>query len=144
MNLSLLRLSVVGLATILATAGCGDSNIGDVAPVSGKVSVGGKPLTGGVITFVPDSTKGGGEYSPSGSIGPDGTYTLSTSGRGDAEAGGAPLGHYKVIILTQFPGMTAATPPTKIDPKYSNPSKTPLSVEVTEDATAGAYDFDIK
>lgn len=63
------------IATTLA--GCGDGRPERV-PVSGRVLIDGKPLEGGSIRFYP-----GDHRAASSSIGPDGTFALSTYERGD-------------------------------------------------------------
>ena len=54
-------------------------------------------------------------------------------------------GKYKVIVNTVMPptGKEAANP-VPIDPMYSNLSKTPFSIEVSDSAPAGAYDLSLK
>jgi hypothetical protein len=76
-------------------AGCRNADslpVLQVYEVKGKVLLAdGKPLTGGLISFVP---KGDLSVTPSGVIGSDGTFTLVTGGSGD----GAPPGEYKVRV----------------------------------------------
>jgi len=122
---------------ILFAGGCkkGDA-LPPLYPVSGKVTVGDTPLTGGVITFVPDATKDNKSiHSPSGMIGQDGTYTLLT-----ATKSGAPAGWYKVTIQTNIPGKESSV---AINPRYSDFMRTDLSAEVTANAPAGKYDFKV-
>ncbi|MFI5459698.1 MAG: carboxypeptidase-like regulatory domain-containing protein [Isosphaerales bacterium] len=60
--------------------------------IKGKVLLAdGKPLNGGLISFVPT---GGLPVTPSGVIESDGTFSLVTGGSGD----GAPPGDYKVRV----------------------------------------------
>jgi hypothetical protein len=148
----ILALAVVGLAAL----GCGDkSGVGKTEPVSGKVTLDDKPLTTGSVTYHPDEAKGNkSEFSPNGSIGEDGTYTLSTSTR-TGLATGAPPGWYKVTVSTMVPmggmgGQPMPQPggkppplpkPIPINPKYTDPAHTDLSVEVVESPAAGAYDL---
>jgi len=138
---------------LLAVGGCAKSE--PLFPVSGKATLKNAPLTAGMVTFVPDDAKGNKTKSnPSGKIGSDGTYTLTTEGKS-----GAPLGWYKVTVITDTPGMggpmtvdptpgkpaplggTSAGPP--IDPKYKDSAKTPLTIEVVAAPAAGAYDVKI-
>lgn len=67
---------------VAALAGCGGDKR---ASVSGKVTVGGKPLTGGNITFILVSDP---NRTTSGLIKPDGSYEVSD----------APVGECKVVI----------------------------------------------
>jgi len=145
-------LAVALVGSILVIGGCGKSE--PLYPVSGKVMHGKEPLTGGQVTFFPDASKGNtSKHSPTGKIGSDGTYTLTTDGKA-----GAPAGHYKVTVTAQTPGMSATPPgevgkpapltPTqgpKFDPKYSNEAQTPLTREVlTSGATPGHYDVTVQ
>jgi hypothetical protein len=83
------------VAVCAGLAGCGKSDslpVLKVYDVKGKVLLGdGKPLSSGSIYFVP---KGDLSVTPSGAIGPDGTFSLVTGGSGE----GAPPGEYKVRI----------------------------------------------
>jgi len=132
--------------------GCGSSE--KLYPVSGKVTVGDAPLDSGIITFVPDESKGNkSKHSPTGKIESGGKYTLSTDTRS-----GAPAGWYKVTVRADSPGMGGATQPdpnkpnatlpgapagVKIDPKYQDPSKTDVHIEVVTNSAEGKYDVKI-
>jgi hypothetical protein len=74
---------------MLVNAGCG-SKYPPTAQVKGKITINGKPVTTGRISFHPTT----GERPALGHIGPDGAYSLTTFERGD----GALLGHHKVSI----------------------------------------------
>jgi len=139
-------------AFFLGVAGCGKSE--PLYPVSGKVTHNKAPLKGGIITFLPDESKGNkSKFSPSGKIDNEGNYTLMTDGRA-----GAPAGHYKVTVNTEMPGMAATTPGdpgkpapltppggVKIAPKYKDVSQTPLTREVvTSGASPTHYDFTVE
>jgi len=150
---SVRRSGILALAAVvLAALVCGDKyGVGKTYPVSGKVTLDGKPLTTGSVTYHPDEAKGNKlEFSPNGTIGEDGSYTLSTSTR-TGLATGAPPGWYKVTVSTMAPmggmggqpgGKPAAMPkPIPINPKYTDPAHTDLSVEVVESPAAGAYDL---
>ena len=71
-----------------AILGCGDGRP-DVAAVSGRVTIDGKPLTKGAISFIPAKGRQAG-----GAIESDGRYELTCFEKGD----GAILGEYKVAI----------------------------------------------
>ena len=96
-------------------SGCGGNKF-DVAPVRGKVTCGGQPVTSGIVTFVPVAPEGGGEpgKAASGRIGPDGTFVLNTYETGD----GAIIGRHTVYYAPSEggdeeeseEGETAATP----------------------------------
>lgn len=85
-------LAVIGLALVLP--GCAKDAF-PTAPVKGKVTYQGQPVTGGTITLRP---LGGGGTSvnlgkpASGDVQPDGTFVLGTKGAGD----GAVIGKHEV------------------------------------------------
>src|SRR5262245_19042267 len=94
--------SVVALLFCLSFSlaiGCGKSE--PLYPVSWKVlDAKGEPLKEGIVTYVPDESKGNkAKSNPFGKIS-DGNYTLTTAGRS-----GAPAGHYKITIQADMPGM---------------------------------------
>lgn len=67
---------------LFAVAGCGPSGP-DLVPVSGTVAfANGKPVSGGVIEFAPETGP-----AARGAIGPDGRFTLTTGDRPGAVAG---------------------------------------------------------
>jgi hypothetical protein len=72
--------------------GCGKS--AELGKVRGKVTHNGKPVTKGTITFLPENTQ---ERAASGTIGSDGSYTLTTYKQGD----GAVLGRHRVSIVSR-------------------------------------------
>jgi hypothetical protein len=120
------------LLIVLFLSGCG----GRVA-VSGKVTVGDKPLTNGNIVFVPDRDKGNTSLAePRGTIDDQGHYELSTDGKK-----GAPPGWYKVCVVSAVDAIPDIRKPTKtqspIDERYATAARTDLSVEVP----AGPFDF---
>ena len=121
---------------LIALVGCGGLR---VVPVSGKVTLDGKPLKGAVVSFNPDQAKGNNQrVSSTGRINQDGQYEIYTDD-GSKVRKGAPLGWYKVTFLTGLPGSA----PVEIDSKYLDVGKTPLSVEVVADPEPNAYDFKV-
>src|SRR6266542_622279 len=84
-----------------AALGCGDSSgAGKLVPVVGKITVAGKPLTTGSVSFRPDKTKGNtSQHEPAGDIDAEGNYKLYT-----AMKEGAPPGHYQVLVISAEPG----------------------------------------
>src|SRR5262245_43577043 len=96
------RLSIIlcGGVVLWAGPGCADrSGVGKTVPVTGKVYLGDRPLPTGSVSFRPDASKGNtSTWEPSGDIGPDGTYKLSTNGKP-----GAPPGWYRVIVAADVP-----------------------------------------
>ena len=75
-------------ALLTALAGCGGGP--KIVPVSGTVTVDGKPLTQGYIQVVPNG------WRPAvAKIGPDGRFTLTTTDAND----GCPVGTHDVAII---------------------------------------------
>jgi hypothetical protein len=119
------------LTTLLATAamgllsGCGEAKP-KTAPVHGKITFDGQPLTTGNIMFIPDPT---GQYSM-GYIAADGTYSLTTFVDGD----GALLGNHRVMITAVKDNgpESAALPLTPT--RYSNDRTSGLTAQVKEQA----------
>jgi hypothetical protein len=118
-----------GLVLVASAALAGCSGRSDALPayqvydVKGKVLLAdGTPLSGGLITLVP---KGDLPVSPSGEIGPDGTFSIVTGGSGQ----GAPAGEYKVRIETpQIPRAKNKKP--LVPPKYNDEDSSNLAVTV--------------
>jgi hypothetical protein len=77
----------------LAALGCGDRPAAPLAGVRGLVTFRGAPLPGGLVVFTPDDEYGGRGACATGTIGPDGRYTLAT----DGAAGVAP-GKHRVTV----------------------------------------------
>jgi hypothetical protein len=77
----------VWLILVATVAGCGSDL--DLAPVTGRVTFNGKPVTEGEITFLPDNGP-----QAAGMIQPDGTFRLTTLSPGD----GAVVGRHQVSI----------------------------------------------
>ncbi len=150
-------IGLVALLQIAAlAAGCGGAPEEDsvdarlakleaLVPVSGVVTVGGEPLPGVVVTFIPE------EWAPAhGETDEDGRYTLETAARP-----GAIPGRYKVSMSYLVaadgrvlgleprsgfvPDPAVATAVEKFPPEYASPEKTPLTAEVRPDG--GDIDF---
>lgn len=128
------------LGGLLLLSGCGGGAAS--TPVTGHVTLNGKPMTSGTVTFVPNKAKGNtsGEE-PLGEINAQGEYTLQTRGKP-----GAALGWYKVTVASTGPITPDNTsPPTKsiINTTYTNPMTTTLEKEVVEKPAPGAYDLQV-
>lgn len=137
-------LALVCLGGGIVLAGCSKKDgPGKLVPVSGKVTLNGKPLTAGTVSFVADSKKGNtSKHFPGGQLSADGTYELKTDG-----ATGAPLGVFKVTIMNMdFKQMVEGKkkPDVTIPPAYTTPDSTPVSKEVVESPAPGAYDINLK
>jgi hypothetical protein len=118
---------------LFALLGCGDS-VGKCYPVAGKVTFKGILLKDAEVIFVPDLEKGNkSKVSAFGKTGQDGTFTLTTQGRE-----GAPIGWYKVVVMTVYPGGPAN--PVAIPERYTRPRETDLSLEVVSSPSQDAYE----
>lgn len=139
------------LALALLAAGCGDSSgVGRTVPVSGRITVGGAPLTAAstVVLFKPDAARGNtSPWEPTGTVDGEGKYTLNTRGRR-----GAPPGWYKVIVTavearaiepTKGPRTKLPIPKTLVPARYGQAVTTPLAVEVVDGPAPDAYDLKI-
>jgi hypothetical protein len=90
-------ISMMAVGCLVLLAGC--SSRPATAPVHGKITVGGKPVTAGKITFHPTAGR-----SSLGTIAADGTYSLTTFSPGD----GALVGKHRVTIeATRITGPAA-------------------------------------
>jgi hypothetical protein len=117
-----------------ALAGCGDRRVGACLPVQGKVTLGGRPLVGGTVSFIPldgDVSRPRSE----GNVDAQGNYSLKTAGKQ-----GAPAGKYRVILTTSGEDKNQDT---LFNPVYSHTEKSPLEKQVAQDAAPGAYDLDL-
>lgn len=119
------RVGLVVAAWCTLIVGCSKS---DFATVTGQVSLDGKLLDGGAITFVPE-TSGPLAY---GDVAPDGTYSLQSSG---SQQGLRP-GKYVATVSYRngrpSPGMTLAQIQAleKVPIRYTTPETSELSEEV--------------
>lgn len=133
--------------------GCGQKEV-SLAPVTGKVTVDGQPLTSGTVSLILDVPLGneGAEEAgrattiglSGGKIGSDGTYKIYTGGKE-----GAPLGKYKVRIIppqteTKEDKEGKEAPDIGYKKDYTDANKTPLHIEVVASPQAGAYDLKLK
>ena len=120
-------LSGLVLAACAGLAGCGKSDslpVLQVYDVKGKVLLAdGKPLAGGQIYFVP---KGDLPITPSGEIGPDGTFSLVTGGSGE----GAPPGEYKVRIESRHFQADGKVKKTQFSPRYNDEDSSGVLITV--------------
>jgi hypothetical protein len=97
------RWLLVGCLVAVVVAGCGGPRLGRV---TGRVTVAGKPVTSGTIMFHPDAGP-----TAVGTIGPNGTYTLTTIKPGD----GALVGSHRVTIQATTVGAGSMVEPKSID-----------------------------
>lgn len=140
-------------------AGCGDSGPA-VHPVKGKVTKGGAPLSGVLVTFSPVAggasstglTNASGEFAllsasgKSGAIAGKHKVTLTVQETGTAAGGTADWAKMAAERNAQTQGGSQGAPaaPTKKDdkvpPEYTDPNKSPLP---EYEVKAGSNEFDI-
>lgn len=135
------RLVSLGLVFLAGTLlfGCGNSEyVPPLAPVKGKVTVDGAPLTSGQVSLVPVVPPSQPVPPSMGKVGTDGTYEIFTSGKS-----GAPLGKYKVWISPPTIPTEGGGPPDAppYNSKYRDQKKTPLEIDVVAKADPGKYDL---
>ena len=130
---------VVCLLLIAILPGCGERGF-PTAPVRGKVTYNGKPVTSGTVLFMPDGDK----PSATGELEPDGSYSLTTYRSGD----GAVLGKHSILITAiedqsnRLPEERNPAPGLTIPARYNNFATSGLSAEVVEGANT--VDFELR
>jgi hypothetical protein len=134
----------LSLFVLFASTGCSTSK---VAPVSGRVTLDGKPLAGVHVSFQPiartgETNPGGGSYAITDS---DGQFTLLLV---EGEQPGAFIGRHRVEITAR-----GEAPPANVDfarrppPKVFVPEKYSRNSELTFEVPSGgttAANFDLK
>lgn len=139
-------LPVAFLALAFLTLGCARGP--EYAPVSGRVTLDGKPLAGASVVFQPVAVAGfdAGGFGSSGKTDADGRYTLRVAGPTDRD--GAFLGKHRVSVTTRTtesaPGSDEITPTKggeKVPAKYN--TQTQLTFDVPASGTTTA-DFELK
>lgn len=141
------------LALGLFIAGC--SNQPELVPVTGKVTMNGKPLGNVKVDFQPDPDKGTTGQGSTGTTDADGNFKLLFQ----TDKPGVILGHHRVIIVdlepygnvfvgrgdyrTDAPGGPKETPKkSRVPDQYSKLANTPFKQEVTKGM--GPVTFDVK
>jgi hypothetical protein len=136
-------------ALLVVLLGCDSSGVGKTYPVTGSITVNGKPLTSATVTvlFKPDAAKGNTtSFEPAGTVDEHGQYRVHTNGKE-----GAPPGWYKVVV-TAFSGQpqhSAAAhdrrPIVKslLPQKYGSAASTTLTIEVVSNPAPAAYDLNL-
>jgi hypothetical protein len=123
-------------------AGCGGDPF-KTAPVSGRITVNGKPLAKASVTFAPVAVGNNIEPGPSsaGKTDADGRYTLTLIGKNGS---GAVVGRHKVMVAMLDESDTSSDLPDKtrqLPPQYNG--QTTLRFDVPADGSDKA-DFDLK
>jgi hypothetical protein len=118
--------------------GCGSATTGPATyPVTGVVTLGGKPVESAIVQFTPASPDLG-IAGAQASTRPDGTFVVRIElDMGQTSKEGLPPGEYRVSLtkLELAPGQTTPTKPPQnvLPPKYVAPDSTPLTVTVKAD-----------
>jgi hypothetical protein len=129
----------------LTVAGCGvkTSNRVPVHPVSGKLLVGGKPAADAQVVLYPASAATKALVRPHATVGPDGSYRLTTYATHD----GAPDGDFALTV--GWPGVRVKGQgddepgPDRLEQTYSDPKKPASRVQIG-DETAELATIDLK
>lgn len=115
-------------------AGCGGAGaeLPATSPVSGIVSLGGKPVEGAVVRFYLEETTG----SPAtGVTNSDGKFKLTTFNTND----GAQLGSHNVTVTKVSSGTSGTAEPAIYDPENEDPSQFEMQDTATENAIPTIY-----
>lgn len=123
--------------SLVMLAGCGSSGPPLIA-VKGKVTIDGKSASEGGVVFRDVNNS---MVQLIGAVEPDGSYSMMYNRRP-----GVPAGKYRVTVLVTETkkgpsGNPTGLPRTLSNPKFSDPNKTPLEIEVKEGAPPEAYDL---
>jgi hypothetical protein len=139
---SLLILTVVMGASVMAVAGCGS---GGRYPVYGKVLYNGEPAVGANVTFVRTGAVAGSDIQAAqGTVQEDGTFVIA----GSAGAGAIP-GDYTVLVewkegAGKVKGRSPAlSAPDRLKNRYMNPNK-PLLTATVEAKSNHLPTFELK
>jgi hypothetical protein len=151
MRLALLAAALLlGLGAVsLVSSGSSDRyGVGAVVPVSGQLTLNGKPLrlkpnAFARVWFYPDASKGNNcPQVASGDVDAQGHYQLSTRGRD-----GAAPGWYRVMVIATEhvdPNQPSRRRPSFVAARYGSPQTSGLAVRVVEAPSAGAYDLHLR
>jgi hypothetical protein len=112
--------TILTFAIAMLICGCSGEKPKLVA-MTGKVVFNDKPVTGGSLFLVPDTQNAFQRDKPSSLLQLDGSFTIKTFPYGD----GIPPGIYKVCLAPEVANRLKK-------PNYSDPAKTPWSVEVPD------------
>lgn len=137
---------LVGLAAVAGlAAGCqpGEPRRLATVPAEGKVLYKGKPPVGARVVLLPVADESPDAVKPSGTVGDDGTFRLSTYPTADGRPDGAPPGEYRVSIRWTArrpagdpddegspPGPPGGIQPDRLGERYSDPKTSGLRVTV--------------
>jgi hypothetical protein len=117
---------------LLACAGCGASDRKPLYPAEGRLFIDARPATGAIVFLYAED---GGERlaaRPHGTVGPDGTFRLSTYQNDDGVAAGT----YRVAVFWTKPGELGGDDGDSLLPmKYASPDTSEIPPVVIEEGT---------
>ncbi len=126
-------LGALGLALLCSACGGGERR--PVYPVTGKVLLQGKPVPNALVVLHPVDGSNRAAERPAGEVETDGTFHLTTYGKGD----GAPEGDYAVTVTCYRAVRTSngdyQPGPNILPARYSKPDTSGLRVRVTNGTT---------
>jgi hypothetical protein len=125
------------LPSLVLTPGCGPS-LPPLFPVSGKVTLGDKPLTEGQVSLIPEGNQLPVGLTITGQIDSSGVYKIYTAGKE-----GAPEGKYKVTVVPLLTGGSDGKKSGSLpfNKKFCDPTKTTLVIQVSASPKENAYDL---
>ena len=124
---------------VLTFVGCTRQDDRGLVEVSGAVTVDGKPLRTGSVSFRPIASRGNKtNHIPTCSIDAEGSFNLKVP----PETSGAPLGWYKVVIVALDDPRPGHLVPL-INKKFMDVKTTPLEIEVIKDPEPGHYEIKV-
>jgi len=149
--------AALALAALVSTlGGCGRPAGVAFAPVTGRVTVNGQPLTVGTIHFFPDESRGTAGPMSTGILQGDGRYSL----RGPGQHMGAMVGNHRVYltmpladlgptpvvvdgdVVVQAPASGSGAATSRIPKKYLQ-AETSGWTAVVEERGGNVFDFEI-
>lgn len=130
----------IAAVLLLAAVGCGPAEKRvATAPVKGKISYKGAPVTTGNVMFIPS----GGGPPATAEIQADGTYSLKTY---EPEDGAVPGDHVVTVTAIQLstgsPEDPASDPKLLVPTKYSSSKTSGLTASVADGENAVDFDLD--
>jgi hypothetical protein len=127
-----LRLLAGGLSLGVLLLGASCSGRKTVYPVTGKVLFEGRPAVGAVVQFHPRDQADTKPLVPTGQVGADGSFRLTTYTHED----GAPAGRYAVTVFWGVPAKGGDDyERILVPPRYLSPATSKLTAEVPRQAT---------
>jgi hypothetical protein len=133
--------STVTIAVVVFLVGGCENKDRPYKQARGQVFVGGQAAEGALVTLVPINDPDNPDRKPSGTVGPDGSFTLSTYESATREThDGAPPGEY-VILITWHPQPNRETlnqesqAIDRLAGRYKDSRTSPLRADIKDDPT---------